>query len=228
VKAWLPLVKRVWARVKISLPPTAEAIADDLLQCGAMGLVQALDSWDPKRNVPFEAWARLKIRGAMLDELRRQDYLSKDCRRRFKALRHAVGELEQKLHRVCTEEELAAYLGIGIHELREQLLENAPASMVFLDGLNQDGKAPWAERLADPKAVESDAGALGQELKTALGEAIGRLPYQERTLLTLVLDRELGHKEAALAMGVSPGRISQIYAKAVLHLQAALAVKYGE
>ena len=100
--------------------------------------------------------------------------------------------------------------------------------MVFLDGLNQDGKAPWAERLADPKAVESDAGALGQELKTALGEAIGRLPYQERTLLTLVLDRELGHKEAALAMGVSPGRISQIYAKAVLHLQAALAVKYGE
>ncbi|HXB98485.1 MAG TPA: sigma factor, partial [bacterium] len=71
VEAWLPLVKRVWARLKVSLPPSAEHLDDDLLQCGAMGLVQALESFRPASGVPFEAWARLRIRGSMLDELRR-------------------------------------------------------------------------------------------------------------------------------------------------------------
>src|SRR5580692_8017041 len=128
---WLPLVKRVWARIKVSLPPSAESLADDLLQCGAMGLMQALESWDQTRGVPFEAWARLRIRGAMLDELRRQDYLSKDCRRRWKALQKAVAELEQRLQRACSEEELAVHLGLSIEALREELLENSPATMVF-------------------------------------------------------------------------------------------------
>jgi RNA polymerase sigma factor for flagellar operon FliA len=224
--AWLPLVKRVWARVRVSLPPSAESLTDDLLQCGAMGLLQAMESWDPGRGVPFEAWARLRIRGAMLDELRRQDYLSKDCRRRWKALQKGMGELEQRLQRPCTEEELAKHLGLSLESLREELLENAPATMVFLDGLTIDGMLPLQERLADPAASAADAGALQVELKDALGTAVGALPQQERTLLVLLLDQELGHKEAAQVLGLSPGRISQIYAKAILHLQAAMAARF--
>lgn len=226
VQAWLPLVKRVWARIKVSLPPSADSLADDLLQCGAMGLLQAMESWDSGRGVPFEAWARLRIRGAMLDELRRQDYLSKDCRRRWKALQRGVSEVEQALQRPCSEEELAKHLGLSLDKLHEELLENAPATMVFLDGLSPDGMLPLQERLADPHAKDADAGSLNVELRDALGAAIGELPQQERTLLVLLLDQELGHKEAAQVLGLSPGRISQIYAKAILHLQAALASKF--
>jgi RNA polymerase sigma factor FliA len=224
--AWLPVVKRVWARLKVSLPPSADSLADDLLQCGSMGLLQALESWDPGRGVPFEAWARLRIRGAMLDELRRQDTLSKECRRRWKVLQKGLGELEQRLQRACTEEEWAAHLGLGVEALRDQLLENSPGSMVFLDFMEQDGNTPLRERLADPSADPADSGILKAEVKDALAEAIGRLPTQERSLLILLLDQDLGHKEAALVLGVSPGRVSQIYAKAILHLQAALAVKF--
>jgi RNA polymerase sigma factor for flagellar operon FliA len=224
--AWLPVVKRVWARLKVSLPPSADALADDLLQCGSMGLLQALESWDPGRGVPFEAWARLRIRGAMLDELRRQDTLSKECRRRWKALQKSLGELEQRLQRACTEEEWADFLGISLEALREDLLENSPGSMVFLDCLEEDGRSPLRERLADPSAGPADAAVLKAEVKEALASAIGRLPAQEHRLLVLLLNQDLGHKEAALVLGVSPGRVSQIYAKAILHLQAALAVKF--
>jgi len=137
-----------------------------------------------------------------------------------------MGELEQRLQRPCTEEELAKHLGLSLESLREELLENAPATMVFLDGLTIDGMLPLQERLADPAASAADAGALQVELKDALGTAVGALPQQERTLLVLLLDQELGHKEAAQVLGLSPGRISQIYAKAILHLQAAMAARF--
>ena len=224
--AWLPLVKRVWARLKVSLPPSADALADDLMQCGSMGLLQAMESWDPGRGVPFEAWARLRIRGAMLDELRRQDTLSKECRRRWKVLQKALGDLEQRLQRVSSEEEWAASMGISLEALHEQLLENSPGSMVFLDSIEKDGRPSLRERLADPSASPADAAVLRKEVQEALASAIGRLPTQEHSLLVLLLNQDLGHKEAAQVLGVSPGRVSQIYAKAILHLQAALAVKF--
>ncbi|HTB33363.1 MAG TPA: FliA/WhiG family RNA polymerase sigma factor, partial [bacterium] len=222
VEAWLPLVKRVWARLKVSLPPSAEHLDDDLQQCGAVGLVQALESFQPASGVPFEAWARLRIRGAMLDELRRQDWISKESRRRWKALQAAVRVLEQRLERSCTEQELAQHLGLGLEALREMLLQNAPGTAVFLDGLMPDGSQAWSERLTDPDQDGTDSLAISAELKGALARAIGRLPEQEHKLLFLLLDQDLGHKEAAAVLGVTPGRVSQIYAKAVLHLQAAM------
>jgi RNA polymerase sigma factor for flagellar operon FliA len=223
VEAWLPLVKRVWARLKVSLPPSAAHLDDDLQQCGSVGLVQALENFRPASGVPFEAWARLRIRGAMLDELRRQDWISKESRRRWKALQAEVRALEQRLERHCTEQELALHLGLGLEELRDLLLQNAPGTVVFLDGLMPDGNQSWSERLADPDQDATDSPAITAELKAALAQAIGRLPEQEHQLLFLLLEQDLGHKEAAAVLGVTPGRVSQIYAKAVLHLQAALA-----
>jgi RNA polymerase sigma factor for flagellar operon FliA len=225
-EAWLPLVQRVWGRVRISLPPSAEHLTDDLLQCGAMGLLQALESFKADGGAHFDTWARLRIRGAMLDELRRQDWISKERRRRWKALQRAMGELEQRLERPCSDEELAAHLGLSLEALHEELLENAPGTMVFLDGLTAEGSLPLHERLADPSQTAADQRPLDQELKAALADSIGKLPLQERTLLVLLLQEELGHKEAAQVLGVTPGRVSQIYAKAVLRLQAALAPKF--
>lgn len=226
LEAWLGLVKRVWQRLRVSLPPAADQLSDDLLQCGVLGLMQALESWQPGKGASFETWAKLRVRGAMLDELRRLDWISKERRRRWKLLQKAVQTLEQKLQRTCTEEELAGHTGQSVEELREALLENSPGSMVFMDGLVGDSGLSLHERLADHRHEGPDRFSLDQELRQALAESIQRLALQERTLLALVLNEELGHKEAAEVLGVSPGRVSQIYAKAVLHLQADLAERF--
>jgi RNA polymerase sigma factor FliA len=224
--AHLGLVKRVWQRLRVSLPPAADQIADDLLQCGAIGLLQALESWKDGKGASFETWAKLRIRGAMLDELRRLDWISKERRRRWKQLQGSVRELQQRLQRGCSEGELAQHCGLTVEALREAMAENAPGSMVFLDGLTDESGLSLHERLADRRQDAPDHASLEQELAQALAEAIGRLGAQERSLLTLILDEELGHQEAAAVMGLSPGRISQIYAKAVLHLQADLAERF--
>lgn len=226
LEAWLGLVKRVWQRLRISLPPAADQAAEDLMQCGVLGLMQALDSWDPAKGAGFETWAKLRIRGAMLDELRRLDWISKQRRRRWKELQKAVQTLEQTLGRRCHEEELARHLGVSLQALHEELAENSPGSIVFLDAIRQDQGLGLHERLADARQEAPDHATLDAELVQALAQAIERLPDQERRLLTLVLDEELGHKEAAEVLGLSPGRISQIYAKAVLRLQADLAPRF--
>lgn len=223
LEAWLGLVKRVWQRLRVSLPPAADQVADDLLQCGALGLMQALESWQPQGGASFETWAKLRIRGAMLDELRHQDWISKERRRRWKALQAAVRSAEQKLQRPCSEDELAQHLGWSLEKLREELQESSPGSMVFLDGLSSDGGLSLHERLADNRQIKPDHASLDAEIRERLQAAMARLGEQERTLLALLLSEELGHKEAAAVMGVSPGRVSQIYAKAILHLQADLA-----
>jgi RNA polymerase sigma factor for flagellar operon FliA len=223
LEAWAPLVKRVWSRLRVSLPPAADGLADDLVQVGCIGLIQALDGFDPRAGASFETYARLRIRGAMLDELRRQDWLSKQSRQRWKALQRASAELAQQHGRPATEEELAQHAGLSIEGLREQLLECAPATLVFLDSLMPDGSSAWHEQVADPQAKAPDAAPLARDLKEALALAIGELPLQEHQLLVLLLEEGLGHKEAAQALGLSAARISQIYAKAVLHLQARLA-----
>jgi RNA polymerase sigma factor for flagellar operon FliA len=224
LEAWAPLVKRVWARFRVSLPPAADGIAEDLVQVGCIGLIQALDGFNPQAGASFETYARLRIRGAMLDELRRMDWLSKQSRQRWKTLQRAATELAQRLGRPASEEELALHSGLDIEGLRERLLECAPATLVFLDALKPDGSSgAWHDRVADPQALAPDHAPQAQDLKAALASAIGELPPQEHQLLVLLLQEELGHKEAAQALGVSPARVSQIYAKAVLHLQARLA-----
>jgi RNA polymerase sigma factor for flagellar operon FliA len=223
LEAWAPLAKRVWSRLRVSLPPAAEGIADDLIQVGCIGLIQALESFDPSRGASFETYARLRIRGAMLDELRRMDWLSKLSRQRWKHLQKASAQLAQHYGRPASEAELAAEVGLDVEGLREQLLECAPATLVFLDALKPDGSVSWHDQVADAQARPPDQAPQAEDLRQALALAIAELPAQEHSLLVLLLQEELGHKEAAQVLGVSAARISQIYSKAVLHLQARLA-----
>ncbi len=153
------------------MPPAADGLADDLIQVGCIGLIQALDGFrSGRRGASFETYARLRIRGAMLDELRRQDWLSKQSRQRWKALQaQASAALAQEHGRPATEQELSQRAGLDIEGLREQLLECAPATLVFLDALRPDGSGAWHEQVADPDQDAPDSGPSGRGLEGGPG-----------------------------------------------------------
>jgi RNA polymerase sigma factor for flagellar operon FliA len=221
LEAHLPLVMRVLARLKIGLPEAAaRALHDDLKSAGLLGLVEAFGHFREGSGATFSTFATWRIRGAMLDELRRQDWISKHRRHRWKELQSAVRRAEQRLGRTAEEAEIAAEMGLKVEGLREELLDLGPASLVFLDGLGDDGAEAALGRL------KGGSGSPGPEELALLGrtvgrlaELIGRLPENERLVMTLAVHEELGHKEIAAVLGVSPPRVSQIYSRAVLRLQ---------
>lgn len=135
---YVPLVQRVLSRLKIGLGAGVSArLGDDLRNAGVIGLIEAFERFSENEGVKFETFAFHRVRGAMLDELRRQDWLSKGCRRRLKEFQRAYQELEQKLGRRAEEEEVAAHLKISVEAFRQELLEVGPATLVFLDGLGR-------------------------------------------------------------------------------------------
>jgi RNA polymerase sigma factor for flagellar operon FliA len=228
IEAHLPLVKRIFSRLRIGLPAYAsKQLEEELLSAGALGLVQAWERYDGREGTAFATFASHRIRGAMLDELRRQDWLSKQARARLKEIQRAYSQLEQRLGRPASEEEAAAQLGMSVEKLREDFVELGPATLVFLEGLEgekKDGEAggAWADFIADPASCPADEASEKRQVVERLQGAIGRLPENERMVLRLLLDKELGQMEIAEVMGLTPSRVSQIYSQAVARLQGAL------
>lgn len=227
LEAHLPLVKRVYARLKIGLPPqAARQLEDDLLSAGALGLIQAYEKYDARGGNSFDSFAYHRIRGAMLDELRRQDWLSKQARHRLKEIQRAWSACEQRLGRSAGDDEVAAELGVSAERLREEYVEIGPATLVFLEGLGNEA-GDWKSFIADPSSASPEELNSRSQLVEKLGQAIGQLPEQERTVLSLLVEDELGQSEIAEVLGISPSRVSQIYSKAVVRLQAALRPHFG-
>ncbi len=224
LESQLYLVKRVWSRLRIGLPPQAAAnLEEDLLSAGAMGLVQAYDKFSEREGAAFATFASHRIRGAMLDELRRQDFLSKQARHRLKEIQRCYRELEQKLGRPASDEEAASALKTGAEALRQELVELGPSTLVFLEGLTrEEGRGGWKDFLADASGLSPEEQVSRAQVKASLADAVGRLPEQERTVLRLLVHEELGQMEIAEVLGVTPSRVSQIYSKAIIRLQAAM------
>lgn len=222
----LPLVKRVFSRLRIGLPTRiAEQLEDDLLSAGAIGLIQAYEKYDSRPNTAFASFATHRIRGAMLDELRRQDWLSKQARLRLKEIQRAYAFLEQTLGRPASDEEVAVRLKVDVEKLREEFVEIGPATLVFLEGLGGDqngASADWKSFIADPDGCSPEQALEKRQILENLKKAVGRLPQAEANVLRLLLEEELGQMEIAEVLGVTPSRVSQIYSKAVARLQGSL------
>lgn len=193
---------------------------------GAVGLIQAYDRFNPAMGVAFSTFASHRIRGAMLDELRRQDWLTKPARRRLKEIQRAFAKVEQREGRPASEEEAARELGVPVERLRDEMVEVGPATLVFLDGLKAGEGGGWQGFIADGSAQAPDRAAEASDLKAALALAVGRLPERERQVLTLLVHEELGQAEIAQVLGISPGRVSQIHTSAILRLRAWLGPKF--
>lgn len=218
----LPLLHHIVGRMAVELP--ARLDREDLLGYGMLGLVGASDSWDPERGLKFSTFAYPRIRGSIIDELRRMDFLSRNKREQVRDLERVFTELEQETGTPPTIEELATALAIGEDEVFERLSTARSALAVSLD----DGPSEeFGALLSDPRAANPAEDLEDAELKDLLGKAILELPEQEQSVITLYYAEELLLREIGEVLGVTESRVSQIHTAALYRLNRSLQVSLG-
>jgi RNA polymerase sigma factor FliA len=225
IVTYAPLVKYVAGRLGSGLP--AHVDDEDLVSYGLLGLIGAIERYDPDRDVKFETYAIARIRGAIIDELRALDWVPRSVRSRARDIERAIGELEAKLGRVPSDEEIAGKLGLTVEELDESLSEISRSSIAALDELwtisgSGGDQVALIDTIEDTEAPDPQ-GALSQtELREAIADAIARLPEREKLVVTLYYYEELTLREIGEVLGVTESRVSQLHTKAILRLKARL------
>ncbi len=219
------LVKYVAGRLAMGLPPMVDV--DDLISYGVFGLMDAIDKFDPDRQVKFETYAIARIRGAMLDGMRAYDWIPYSARQKARELESAYARVEAALGRSATDEEIAAELGVTTTQLSRMLLDVRALTLTSLDetwggGDEDSGGVRPIEVLVDTNAEDPTSNMEFEEQKVILAEAITKLPEKERTVITLYYYEGLTAKEISHILGVSQSRISQLHSKAVFRLRGKL------
>jgi RNA polymerase sigma factor for flagellar operon FliA len=224
ILTYAPLVKFVAGRLGATLP--AHVDEQDLASYGLLGLIGAIERFDPDREIKFETYAIARIKGAIIDELRSLDWVPRSVRTRAREIERAIAELERRLHRAPTDEEIAAKVGITVEELEDSLTDISRSSMAALDELwsPQAGGDQIAliDTIEDEQGPNPEVDFERSETKEALGEAIARLPEREKLVITLYYYEELTLREIGEVLGVTESRVSQLHTKAVLRLKSRL------
>ena len=222
ILTYAPLVKFVAGRLGSGLP--AHVDEGDLVSYGLLGLIGAIERFDPQREIKFETYAIARIKGAIIDELRALDWVPRSVRSRAREIERAMGELERRLHRAPTDEEIAAKLGIAVSDLEDSLMEISRSSIAALDELwtvSAGGdQIALIDTIEDTQGPEPQSALAQAEMREALGEAIARLPEREKLVVTLYYYEELTLREIGEVLGVTESRVSQLHTKAILRLKA--------
>ena len=226
ILTYAPLVKYVAGRLGSGLP--AHVDEGDLVSDGLLGLIGAIERFDPDRDIKFETYAIARIKGSIIDELRAMDWVPRSVRSRARDIERAIGELERKLHRAPTDEEIADKLGVSTDDLNDSLTEIGRSSIAALDELwtvssSGGDQVALIDTIEDTQGPEPQSELAQTELKEALGEAIARLPEREKLVVTLYYYEELTLREIGEVLGVTESRVSQLHTKAILRLKARLA-----
>src|SRR5690606_7630442 len=219
---YAPLVKYVAGRVGTGLPSHVEV--SDLIQSGIFGLVDAIEKFEPERGLKFETYAMQRIRGAILDDLRAQDWVPRSVRSRAREVERAQERLEARLQRTATDAELAEELGITVEELRDLYAQLRMTSVVALDDFIGSGPAAssLAETLPDDHAEDPVATLVARDRRRLLAEAVERLSERDRIVVTLYYFENLTLAEIGKVLGVTESRVCQLHTRAVLRLRAKL------
>src|SRR5213080_1022817 len=225
ILSYAPLVKYVAGRLGSGLP--AHVDEGDLVSYGLLGLIGAIERYDPERDVKFETYAIARIKGSIIDELRAMDWVPRSVRARARDIERTIAELERKLHRAPTDEEISEKLGISQDELEESLTDISRSSIAALDELwtvssSGGDQVAMIDTIEDTQGPEPQAALDQTELREALGEAIARLPEREKVVVTLYYYEELTLREMGEVLGVTESRVSQLHTKAILRLKARL------
>jgi len=225
ILTYAPLVKYVAGRLGSGLP--AHVDEGDLVSYGLLGLIGAIERFDPERDIKFETYAIARIKGSIIDELRAMDWVPRSVRARARDIERAIAELEAKLGRAPTDEEISGKLGLTQEELDDSLSEISRSSIAALDELWT--VSAGGDQIALIDTIEDEQGPNPQsaldetEMREAIAEAISRLPEREKLVVTLYYYEELTLREIGEVLGVTESRVSQLHTKAILRLKSRLA-----
>ncbi|MBL4610744.1 RNA polymerase sigma factor FliA [Halopseudomonas sp.] len=215
VDQFAPLVKRIAYHLLGRLPASVQV--EDLIQAGMIGLLEASRKFDNSKGASFETYAGIRIRGAMLDEVRKGDWAPRSVHRNTRMVSDAVRAVESRLGRDARDQEIAAELDVSLEEYYAILNDTAGSKLFSFDDLLESGTR------ADAHSDEEPFGGLeDQRFRQALVEAIDTLPERERLLLSLYYDEELNLKEIGAVLGVSESRVSQLHSQCAARLRARL------
>ena len=225
VVAYSPMVKFVAGRLGAGLPSHVEDA--DLISYGLVGLIGAIERFEPERGIKFETFAMTRIRGAIIDELRSLDWVPRSVRSRAREIEQVQAKLEHELQRAPSEAELAAKLNMTEEELQSALLEIANSSVYALDELwtvsdSSGDQVSLLDTIADDGAADPQEALATTEVKDRLTEAIGGLPEREQLVVALYYYENLTLREIGEVLGVTESRVSQLHTKAVMRLKSHL------
>lgn len=219
IKSYLPLVKRVVHRLSGRLPKDVDL--KEMLNSGIIGLVDALEKYDPSHETNFSTYAQFRIRGAILDSFRSQDWLPRSLRFKSHKIEQAYHRIEQKLGRAATDEEVAQELGIDVEELQRLLSEVGSIVMLSFEelGFGHGEERFQAEELLASKSGDPLNRLLSGEKVSLIARALDRLPEKERLVISLYFYEELNLKEIGEILGVTESRASQVRSRALIRLK---------
>jgi len=221
LRQYSPLVRRLAHQMMAKLPANVEV--DDLIQVGMIGLADALSRFDPAQGVQIETFATQRIRGAMLDELRGADWLSRGTRKQQRDIEKAVHRLEQRLGRAPHESEIAVEMGLSLDDYQEMLGKVRGTQLIYLEDMSGDeGDQDFLDRhVADS---DSDPQNLLQDdrMRHALVEAIKKLPEREQLVMSLYYEEDMNLKEIAAVLGVTESRVCQLHSQSIARLRVKL------
>lgn len=221
VEPYLPLVRRLAHHMVARLPSSVQV--DDLIQAGMMGLLDALARFEEGQGAQFETYATQRIRGAMLDELRRNDWLPRGVRQAQRKIETVMRHLEHELGRSPSEGEMARAMKLSLEAYQGLLLEAHGAQLYNYDDFSaSDDQDHYLERHIDENQPDPEAALGDQRFQSALVEGIEKLPEREKLVMGLYYEQDLNFKEIAAVLGVTESRICQLHSQAVGRLRARL------
>ena len=215
---YAPLVKRIAHHILARLPASVQL--EDLLQAGMLGLLEARNNFDASKGASFETFAGIRIRGAMIDEIRRGDWVPRSVHKNSRAIASAIKDIEQQTGRDARDTEVAEKLGVDVEDYRQMLMEVNSGHMMDFEGLGVS-EDYFSQGLSDSSLTPLER-IQKEDFRNSLAGAISSLPEREKLVLALYYDEELNLKEIGDVLGVSESRISQINSQAMLRLQSRL------
>ncbi|GHU70296.1 RNA polymerase sigma factor WhiG [Spirochaetia bacterium] len=224
IKQYAPLVKYVAGKIAVGMPHNVEF--DDLVGFGTFGLIDAIDKFDPEKNVKFKTYAVTRIRGSIFDELRSNDWVPRSVRQKTREVEDAIGSLEAQLGRPATDQEIASSMGMSEDEYLKTMRKISGTSILSLNDVwfsgDENDKVSIGDSIESPSSLNPDEIVVKDEVRRVIAESLTELPEKEKQILVLYYYEDLTLKEIGQVLKVTESRVSQLHTKAITRLRSKL------
>src|SRR5574344_3157734 len=224
IRQYMPLVKYVAGKVAVGMPNSVEF--DDLVGFGQFGLLDAINKYDPAKGVKFKTYAVTRIRGAIFDELRQLDWVPRSVRQKSREIEDAIVQLEARLGRTVSDQEIASHMGITESEYQNTIMKVSGTSVLSLNDVWYSGDdsdhMSIGDSIESPASMNPDVQVEREEIRKVIIQAINELPEKEKMVIVLYYHEDLTFKEIGQVLDVSESRISQLHSTANLRLRSKL------